>query len=127
MDVLRLIEVVIVVLFTSVGQLLMRFGMLGNETVRESVNKLILHILKTPILWLAIALYGFSTLLWLRVLSRYPVSSVYPMVSLGYVLVTFGGILFFGERLSLQGWVAVAVICGGTILLAFSAPAPAPN
>jgi drug/metabolite transporter (DMT)-like permease len=76
------------------------------------------HILQTPILWLAIGLYGFSTLLWLRVLSRYPVSAVYPMVAIGYLFVTIGGVLFLKEQVSVQAWIALAVICAGTLLLA---------
>ena len=52
-----------------------------------------MYIVQTPILWLAIALYGLSTLLWLRFLSLYPVSAIYPMVAIGYVTVTIGGVL----------------------------------
>jgi multidrug transporter EmrE-like cation transporter len=40
------------------------------------------------------------------------------MVAIGYVLVTVGGILFLGEKVPLQGWLALTVICVGTLLLA---------
>jgi undecaprenyl phosphate-alpha-L-ara4N flippase subunit ArnE len=89
------------------------FGMTG-----DSLGQLIGFALRTPLLWLAIALYGFSTLLWMRVLARYPVGSVYPMVAIGYLLVTLGGTIFLGERVPLQGWVALTIICFGTLLLA---------
>jgi drug/metabolite transporter (DMT)-like permease len=118
MDFAKLLEVFVVVLFTSSGQLLLRTGMRDFKLLDEGIGKLITFILQTPLLWLAIALYGISTLLWMRVLSKYPVGSVYPMVAIGYVLVTIGGVVFLGERVPLQGWIALAIICFGTLLLA---------
>lgn len=122
MDFARIAEVIVVVLFTSAGQLLLRQGMRNIGEGANGLTDMIGHILQTPILWLAIGLYGFSTLLWLRVVSRYPVSAVYPMVAIGYIFVTIGGLIFLNERVSLQGWIALAVICAGTLLLA-AAPA----
>lgn len=112
----RLIEVLVVVCFTSAGQLLLRLG--ARNLQADNIGQLIGVVLHAPLLWLAVGLYGISTLLWIRVLSRYPVGSVYPMVAIGYVLVTTGGVLFLGERVPLQGWIALAVICFGTLLLA---------
>jgi drug/metabolite transporter (DMT)-like permease len=123
MDFSKLLEVFIVVMFTSAGQLLLRTGMRDVKLLDAGFGKLITFIFQTPLLWLAIALYGVSTLLWLRVLAKYPVGSVYPMVAIGYVLVTVGGVLFLGERVPLQGWIALAIICFGTLLLA-TVPAP---
>lgn len=120
MDWSRLFEVLIVVLFTSAGQLLLRQGARGLNEAGADLNSLIGYILQTPLLWLAVVFYGISTLLWIRVLSRYPVGSVYPMVAIGYVLVTAGGVVFLGEKVPLQGWVALAVICFGTLLLAMT-------
>jgi drug/metabolite transporter (DMT)-like permease len=118
MDFSKLLEVFIVVLFTSAGQLLLRTGMRDFKLLDAGFGKLITFILQTPLLWLGVALYGVSTLLWLRVLSKYPVGSVYPMVAMGYVLVSLGGVVFLGEKIPLQGWVALAIICAGVLLLA---------
>jgi multidrug transporter EmrE-like cation transporter len=114
----KLLEVVIVVLFTSSGQLLLRMGMRDFQTANAGIGELVNFIIRTPMLWLAIGLYGVSTLLWMRVLSKYPVGSVYPMVAIGYVLVTTGGVLLLGEKVPVQGWIALAVICFGVLLLA---------
>ena len=114
----RLIEVLIVVSLTSGGQLLFRYGMRGSNQAVQGFDKLIMYIVQTPILWLAIALYGLSTLLWLRLLSLYPVSAIYPMVAIGYVTVTIGGVLLLHENVTIQGWIALGIICFGTILLA---------
>lgn len=118
MDWTRLVEVLVVVMFTSAGQLLLRLGARGLDLSAGGVGSLVGTILRTPLLWLAIGLYGISTLLWIRVLSRYPVGSVYPMVAVGYVLVTAGGVMLLGERVPLQAWVALGIICAGVLLLA---------
>lgn len=117
MDWSKLFEVVLVVLFTSSGQLLLRMGMRGLGTTNSGMGDLINFVIRTPSLWIAIGLYGISTLLWMRVLSKYPVGSVYPMVAIGYVLVTAGGVLL-GEKVPLQAWVALGIICLGVGLLA---------
>jgi drug/metabolite transporter (DMT)-like permease len=113
----KLIEVFVVVLFTSSGQLLLRTVMKDFD-VSSGFSELLNFAIKNPLLWVALGLYGISTLLWIRVLARFPVSSVYPMVAVGYVLVTLGGTLFLGERVPLQSWIALAIICFGVLLLA---------
>lgn len=118
MDWARLIEVLAVVMFTSAGQLLLRLGARGLDLSAGGIGGFVGAILRTPLLWLAIGLYGISTLLWIRVLSRYPVGSVYPMVAVGYVLVTAGSVALLGERVPLQAWLALAIICAGVLLLA---------
>lgn len=114
----RLSEVLVVVIFTSAGQLLLRLGARSLDLSTGSIGGFVGAILRTPLLWLAIGLYGISTLLWIRVLSRYPVGSVYPMVAVGYVLVTAGSVALLGERVTLQAWLALAIICAGVLLLA---------
>lgn len=120
MDWSKLLEVFVVTLLTSSGQLLLRVAMRDVKLAGDGVDKLIGFALQTPTLWLAIGLYGVSTLLWMRVLSKYPVGSVYPMVAIGYVLVTVGGVFFLRESVPLQAWIALAVIVFGILLLASS-------
>jgi multidrug transporter EmrE-like cation transporter len=118
----RLIEVIIVVLFTSTGQLLLRVAMRDADLTEGGLGGLIAYALQTPALWLGIAAYGASTLLWLRVLSRYPVGAVYPMVAIGYILVTLGGVVFLQERVPAQTWIGLGVICAGVLIMATSQP-----
>ena len=120
MDWGRLIEVGIVVIFTSAGQLLLRLAMRNGNSAVGNITQLVSYAIQTPTLWLGLGFYGVSTLLWMRVLSRYPVGSVYPMVAIGYILVTVGGVLFLDEHVPPQAWLALAVICAGTLLLASS-------
>lgn len=122
MDFHRLLQILLVVSMTSVAQLLLRLSMRDSPLLQSDILGMLQQILQTPLLWLAIGLYGVSTLFWLRIVAEYPVSAVYPMIAIGYVFVTIGGVVFLKENVSLQAWIALAIICVGTLLLA-STPA----
>lgn len=67
-----------------------------------------------------LACYVLSVLLWIIALSRVDVSIAYPMLSLGYVASALGAWYFFGEVISLQRMVAMAIILFGVALIARS-------
>jgi drug/metabolite transporter (DMT)-like permease len=64
--------------------------------------------------------YGFSSIFWLIMLSRVPLSYAYPALSLGYIAVTIVSAFLLHETVSPLRWLSVAVICVGVILLSRS-------
>ncbi len=64
--------------------------------------------------------YGFSFLLWIKVLSKVELSYAYPMVSLGYVLIMIFSYFFFKENITPIRIVGVALIMIGVVLVARS-------
>lgn len=64
-----------------------------------------------------LACYGISLVVWIVGLSRVDVSLAYPLLSLGYVMGTFGAWYFLGEVVSMQRMLAIAVIIIGVVLL----------
>ena len=64
-----------------------------------------------------LACYGISLVVWIVGLSRVDVSLAYPLLSLGYVMGTFGAWYFLGEVVSPQRMLAIGVIIIGVILL----------
>ncbi len=70
-----------------------------------------------PLLWLALALYGFATLLWIYLLQRVPLSEAYPFAALAFVLVPLGAAALFGERLSSAHFVGSALIVAGICVI----------
>ena len=62
--------------------------------------------------------YVISLILWLLVLSRIPVSTAYPLASLGYVINAFAAHYFLGEPLSTMRLLGVFIILGGVYLVA---------
>ncbi len=64
-----------------------------------------------------LACYGISLVVWIVGLSRVDVSLAYPLLSLGYVMGTFGAWYFLGEVVSPQRMIAIGVIIIGVVLL----------
>jgi multidrug transporter EmrE-like cation transporter len=81
----------------------------------------ILRAAGQPFLWLGLGCYGVSVGVWVAALSRTEVSLAYPFLSLGYVVNAAAAWYLFGENLSPQRLLAVAVIILGVLLLARTA------
>jgi len=64
-----------------------------------------------------IGLYGASTLLWIFVLSRLPLSQAYPFVGLSIVITSVIGALLLGERLTLLQMVGIVMVSIGVLLV----------
>jgi multidrug transporter EmrE-like cation transporter len=67
-----------------------------------------------------LACYVVSVGVWIVGLSRVEVSVAYPMLSLGYVVNAFAAWYLFGEGLSMQKLVGIAIILVGVVVLARS-------
>src|SRR5215470_17084977 len=72
--------------------------------------------------WLFLLLSGLgsgaSWLCYFRALKLGPATLVAPIDKLSVVLVALFGVAFLGERPSLQGWIGIALIASGAVLIA---------
>jgi multidrug transporter EmrE-like cation transporter len=64
-----------------------------------------------------LACYVISVAVWIVGLSRVDVSIAYPMLSLGYVVNAFLAWYLFGEVLTMQRLIGIAVILVGVVIL----------
>src|ERR1700761_8012714 len=73
--------------------------------------------------WLFLLLSGLGTgaswLCYFRALKLGPATLVAPIDKLSVVLVALFGVVFLGERPSLNGWIGIALIASGAVLIAF--------
>jgi bacterial/archaeal transporter family protein len=73
--------------------------------------------------WLFLLLSGLGTgaswLCYFRALKLGPATLVAPIDKLSVVLVALFGVVFLGERPSLNGWLGIALIASGAVLIAF--------
>jgi transporter family protein len=73
--------------------------------------------------WLFLLLSGLGTgaswICYFRALKLGPATLVAPIDKLSVVLVALFGVIFLGERPSLQGWLGIALIAAGAVLIAF--------
>jgi multidrug transporter EmrE-like cation transporter len=67
--------------------------------------------------WTGMVCYGASLCVWLAALSKAPVSTAYPMLSLGYVVVAVVSVGWLGESLTPAKIAGIALICLGVVLV----------
>jgi multidrug transporter EmrE-like cation transporter len=80
------------------------------------------QIATTWLVWLGIAIFALSAVLWIFALSRASLSFAYPFAALGYVIIVTASIVFLDEHVPLLGWVGVACIVIGILLVAQGSP-----
>ncbi|TMJ21381.1 MAG: EamA family transporter [Alphaproteobacteria bacterium] len=77
----------------------------------------------SPKTWIFLVLSGLGTgaswLCYFRALKLGPATLVAPIDKLSVVLVALFGVAFLGERPSLNGWLGIALIAAGAVLIAF--------
>jgi len=107
------------------GQLILKYAIGRMNLSMEETGPVgyYVRLFTTPIVLLGFLMYGVSSLFWLFILSKLPLSLAYPLVSMGYVLVVFFSWLLLREHVGIGRMAGVAVICCGVALLALSAPA----
>jgi bacterial/archaeal transporter family protein len=73
--------------------------------------------------WIFLVLSGLGTgaswICYFRALKLGPATLVAPIDKLSVVLVALFGVVFLGERPSLNGWLGIAMIAAGAVLIAF--------
>jgi drug/metabolite transporter (DMT)-like permease len=103
---LAIILVIICTIFSSAGQLLMKFG----------VNKLELNLLGLITnfnLILGLIFYVLGAIIMLFAFKQADLSSIYPFFSLSYIWVALLSSLFLGESLIIIQWLGVLSIILG--------------
>jgi uncharacterized membrane protein len=96
------------------GQVLFK---LGAEQTRRIDGGLVAKVMLNLPLMGAFAWYGLTSLLWVYILTRAPLSVVYPFSILGAGLTPVLAMLLFRETLSLQGWLGYGVMRAGFVLV----------
>ncbi|MCX6647673.1 MAG: EamA family transporter [bacterium] len=119
----------LIVLFVSIsmgaiGQLFMKAGM--NTVKKKSggdlgpIVKALPRIFTNLSVLGGIALYLISTVFWLWILSRVPLSFAYPCISFSYVIIIIAGKYIFKERIDIWKLIAIILILLGVAALGFS-------
>ena len=75
---------------------------------------------KSPPFWTGMVCYAASVCVWLAALAKAPVSTAYPMLSLGYVVVAAVSVGWLGESMAPAKIIGIALICAGVILVSRS-------
>ncbi len=116
--------ILVSVTLAAVAQLVLKVGMnhvtdqigevrFSGESVRTVVS--------TPTVWLGLALFGASAVVWLGVLSRASLSFAYPFAALTYVLILLFDLVVLHEEVPPLRWAGVALIGLGIFLVSRTA------
>jgi drug/metabolite transporter (DMT)-like permease len=115
------ILILVSVVLSGVAQVSLKKGLMHvQQRNPNGVIRLGLSVLSEVFVWTWGFLFVIATSLWLIGLQRVDLSYAYPLVSLGYVLVSVLAIKLFNEKIDLTRWTAILVICAGVILIAGS-------
>ena len=75
-------------------------------------------LFSSPVVWVGLALFGVSAVVWLFALSRASLSFAYPFAALGYVIIVAFSMLVLHENVPPLRWAGVALIVTGIVLVA---------
>ncbi len=110
--------------FAIAGQLTLksamtRIGRIGSAEV-EAAGETVGRAIREPRLWAGLALFGISSIFWLIVLSRVPLSVAYPFVGVSYILIVLLSRYVLHEQVPLMRWLGVVIVATGVAIIGLS-------
>ena len=111
------------VLLNATAQLLLKAGTNRIGAFAFSWDNVVpigARLAANPPILAGLACYVVSVVVWILALSRVPVSVAYPMLSVGYVVNALAAWMLFGESITAQKMIGIAVIMVGVFLVARS-------
>ena len=100
------------------GQLL--FKHVGLAMQGKPLIEGFLAVARAPALYVALSVYGVSTLLWIWILSRIPLSQAYPWVAVGLGVVPLLASAVFNEKLGAVYWVGIGFVIVGVLITQYA-------
>jgi multidrug transporter EmrE-like cation transporter len=91
-----------------------------SEFNADTLSGAVVILFKSAPFWAGMVCYATSVCVWLAALSKAPVSTAYPMLSLGYVAVAAVSVLWLGESMGPAKVLGIALICAGVVLVSRS-------
>jgi drug/metabolite transporter (DMT)-like permease len=82
--------------------------------------RFILKTLTVAWMWIGIAMMAIAFFALLAALSFENVSFVVPVTALSYAAGAVGAVLFLRERISVQRWIGVFIVCAGVTIVLLS-------
>jgi drug/metabolite transporter (DMT)-like permease len=110
-----------VVVFGTVGEIFVSRAMKEHGEVKDfrpgALIAVILRALRSRWMWLGVAMMAVGFFALLAVFSVANVSFVVPVTALSYVVGALGGVFFLGERVNVQRWIGILLVCAGVVLV----------
>ena len=101
-------------LLIATGQVLFK---IASQSTGDLSLRGIAALACNPVLILALAIYGFGTLVWIYVLKSVPLTIAYSFMGLTFCFVPPLALLFFNEPLTVRHAVGTALIFAGLLAI----------
>jgi drug/metabolite transporter (DMT)-like permease len=111
----------IIIVVGTGGELCVSRAMKETGEVKDfrprALLQVILRALHVRWMWLGVGMMAVGFFSLLAVFSFEKVSFVVPVTALSYVVGALGGRFFLGERVSVQRWIGILLVCAGVTLV----------
>lgn len=114
----QIFSLLLFALSLATGQIFFKFVAQTSEPLNSLNN--ILMLVTNAWFHAALVCYGMSTILWIYILQKVPLSFAYPFVAIGFILVPLFAWLIFGEVLKLKYFLGVLFIIIGLLTISFT-------
>lgn len=98
-----------------VGQFLLKKGVILS-TLTFNITSII-KTLFSPLILLGFTLYGISSIIWLFILQKFPLSVAYPALSFTYVVIVALSVLLLKEPFTSYKLIGIIFIVFGVFLI----------
>ena len=112
--------IMVAMLLGVVGQMCLKLGMNRVGAVEVEVSNLVgslLPIFAQPLVWVGLAFYGLSSVVWLVVLSREDLSFAYPMLASMYIILPVLSKWLLNEEIPPLRWLGMGIVLVGVLLV----------
>lgn len=96
----------------------------ATRTQASSLPAVVLHAVKTPMLWVALALALLQLWLWTTILRRSDIGWAYVFTGLAYPLTMIAACLFWQDHYDPRVWLGALLIAAGVAVLGPHTTAP---
>jgi drug/metabolite transporter (DMT)-like permease len=120
---IQLMQLVGFALLMSTGQMLFKKTAISITALSNDLGEAagmidsIIRAIQIPWFYFALIIYGLSTVLWLYILQRIPLSIAYPFSALAMLIVPIFSFLIFKERLSYSYFMGSILIVSGIAII----------
>jgi uncharacterized membrane protein len=105
---------------TIAGQLLLKKGLLSVGEFHANLGEVVpffIRAFSNPYVLLAVFLVLVASLSWIIAVSKAELTHIYPLMGMTYVLVSLFSVAFFKENVTYTGWIGIALVSAGVVLV----------
>jgi drug/metabolite transporter (DMT)-like permease len=104
----------------TLGAIFFKLAKPGVNALESTVSSFIQNIILNPYIFFGFVLYFIPGVIWIYLISKYPLSYIQPLLAVGYIVTPLAAMLFFHETVSPIRWLGIGIILIGVIIVSQS-------